>query len=118
MIFTCCICGTSYNNEAAAVKCVNKCGRAMHKAGVFQTKSSEYKEGEVKVVYPSDNEEGDTLKEECLEILDNKVLDGSTMSNGSLNFFMEQMSKWDTLSHIQRNQLHDMIVMLEGNIND
>ena len=38
-MFKCCICGKTYDNEAAAVKCVNKCGREKSSLGVFKSKT-------------------------------------------------------------------------------
>ena len=38
-MFKCCLCGKIYDNEAAAVKCVNKCGREKASLGVFKSKT-------------------------------------------------------------------------------
>ena len=41
-MFRCCICGKEYESEAAAVKCVNKCGREGFETGKFQRKEKIY----------------------------------------------------------------------------
>lgn len=50
-MFKCCLCGTEYEREQDAVKCVNRCGRAAHQNGKFQTKESKHSNDLFKVSF-------------------------------------------------------------------
>ena len=106
MVFKCCICGTSYSSESAAVRCVNRCGRKAHKAGVFKT-TSVYSEGTTKVTYESDAPIEETY-DKCVAMLAEiqKVFPESVTSS-----FASQMSRWNELTDTQKFQLCDMIAM-------
>ena len=107
MTFKCCICGKIYNNEAAAVKCVNRCGRAMHQKGIFETKESKYsgETTETQVLYEA--EELD-LEFECskkISELKDKV------SPSIYNGFIKEFEKWETLTDAQRQMFYDLIFL-------
>ena len=105
MIYKCCLCGTAYNSESAAVKCVNRCGRAMHQKGVFQTKNAPYIEGTTEVIY--NGEQSADLKSLCKAAVDR-------LGGAKRNFFIEQFNKWDSMSEVEQKQLYDMVSMIGG----
>ena len=41
-MYKCCICGTEYDDEAAAVRCVNKCVRECFASGKFVKKETKH----------------------------------------------------------------------------
>ena len=109
MTYKCCLCGNIYTSESAAVKCVNRCGRAAHKAGIFETKESNYRDETVEVIYDfelkSDDQE---LKIKCYTMLDELR---RTAHKGVFNSFLSQFHQWDNMNETQKYQFYDMIAM-------
>ena len=105
MVYHCCICGTEYTTESAAVKCVNRCGRKMHESGIFQTKPSKYS-GETTEVSYDFNIDDNKLESECYTMMDKLQ---RRLSRGVFNSFISQLNQWNSLTNEQKRQLHDMI---------
>ena len=106
MIYKCCLCGKLYNSESAVVKCVNRCGRAMHQKGVFETKSV-YSEGTTTIEYSFKSE--DNLKEKCISML-------NSLGLAAQNSFRSQIENWDKLSEGERTQIYDMMNIIGGKL--
>ena len=66
-MFKCCLCGREYENEKAAVKCVNKCGREKFLDGAFQHKETKYSGEETRIKFDFEVE-SDSIKEDILRI--------------------------------------------------
>lgn len=105
MTFKCCICGKIYNSEAAAVKCVNRCGRAMHQKGIFETKESKYsgETTETQVLYETEKLD---LEFECSKKI-SELKDRVPPS--AYNGFIKEFEKWETLTDAQRQMFYDLI---------
>lgn len=109
MTYKCCLCGTEYSTSAAAVKCVNRCGRAAHKVGIFETKESNYRGETVEVIYDFEPESNDQeLKIKCSMMLDELK---NITQKGVFNSFLFQFNQWDKMNETQKHQLYDMIAM-------
>ena len=106
MIFKCCLCGKAYTCESAAVKCVNRCARAAHQKGIFQTKSV-YSEGTTTIEYNFESE--NNLKEKCISML-------NSLGLAAQNSFRGQIENWDKLSEGERTQVYDMMRMTGGRL--
>lgn len=105
MIYRCCLCGTAYTSEAAAVKCVNKCGRQMHAKGKFQTKEANYL-GETTTVEYCSPDASRAACEKALSIAE------SVLPRGVFLSIQRQVANWDCIGAVERNQLYDMILMM------
>ena len=107
IVFHCCLCGIAYDNEAAAVKCVNRCGRAMHQKGIFQTQDSTYKGMTVDV----EDTFGDTETDKnYLSMIVIPELEGK-IPKGVLNGLKQMLKNWDSLGTTGQTQLFDMCMM-------
>ena len=110
-MFTCCLCGKQYENEAAAVKCVNQCGREAQQSGKFVTKESKYKGSFSSVQFSQESQVQDfSLKEELLKIFNELSL---TMPLQEVNRLrIRTFKNWDSLSSSEKKNQFERVLMI------
>lgn len=69
-MYKCCICGTEYDNEAAAVRCVNKCGRECFASGKFVKKETKHSPDITNVEFDFEDAINDILHLDVVLLID------------------------------------------------
>lgn len=111
-MYKCCLCGKTYEQSSAAVRCVNKCSREMLANGAFKKKDSTYR-GETTVVEFSDlvNIDTDKIGEEIISLL-TELENKSCLKTATL--FTSIFSNWDSKTDEEKQADLNRILMLKN----
>ena len=115
-MYKCCICGTIYDNERDAVKCVNKCAREKSQLGIFQSKEAPRQEDITTVTFSEEIVQGSNGlagldKERVEDILYQLEMHGAPVRN--INYLRESVLKgWEDKSPADRGAAINRLGMM------
>lgn len=109
-MYKCCICGTEYDNEAAAVRCVNKCAREGFASGKFVKKETKHSPDITNVEFDFEDITNDLIHLSTILTLD-KMLEVGVPKPQVAALRDKVLKDWDKIDNHERSNRHHRVLM-------
>ena len=109
-MYKCCICGTEYENEAAAVRCVNKCGRECFASGKFVKKETKHSPNVTNVEFDFEEAINDILHLDVILLID-KMLEVGAPKPQVAALRDKVLEGWSEIDNKERANRFNRVVM-------